>query len=98
MESSQKGLKILRDKKDDPSHFADPVRRVLYQDVREKVPRDFQIRWEDAREYGATPNCPSCRSWSVGLARQPHRKHCKDWFRRLLQNDARYLDFFVGHD
>ena len=67
--------------------------RVVFRDVRESVPRDFQVRWEDAYGedgIGPSPNCPGCRSWDVGRSRQPHTAACRERFKKHLEGKARY--------
>ena len=59
--------------------------QVVYRDVREKVPREFQIRWEDRQEFGATENCPGCRSWDVGRSRAKHDARCKARMAKFLE-------------
>ena len=63
--------------------------RVVIVRTREKVPRDFHIRKEDAEKHGYTRGCGGCSSWFRGLARQPRSEACRNRFKDLVRDDAR---------
>ena len=57
--------------------------------MREVVPREFQIRKEDAEKHGYTRGCAGCSSWFRGLGRQPHNDACRRRFAEMMKEDAR---------
>ena len=63
--------------------------RVVILDTSERIPREFYITHENAKEHGYTRGCPGCSSWFKGLSRQPHTSACRERFRGLMENDAR---------
>ncbi len=63
--------------------------RVVIIETRQKAPRDFYIRKEDAEEHGYTRGCQGCSSWFRGLARQPHSEACRARFENLLKDKAK---------
>jgi len=58
-------------------------------ETRQRAPRDFYIKKEDAEKHGYTRGCGGCSSWFRGLGRQPHTEKCRDRFRDLLKDEAR---------
>ena len=57
--------------------------------TRDRIPRQFQIRKEDADKHGKTRGCPGCRSFYVGRAQQQHNLDCRKRSRDLLKDEAR---------
>ena len=47
-------------------------------ETKNKAPRDFYIKKEDAEKHGYTRGCGGCSSWFKGLARQPHTENCRE--------------------
>ena len=62
---------------------------VVYVNIKETGPREFQIRKEDAEKYGYSRGCAGCSSWFRGLGRQPHTDACRRRFGELMKEDAR---------
>ena len=63
--------------------------RTVYVDVREKVPRDFYLTKQAAKDHGYTRGCGGCNSWFRGLGRAPHTPECRESCRKLLKDDAK---------
>ena len=63
--------------------------RVVFVGRKEKAPREFYIRKEDAEKHGYTRGCGGCSSWHRGLGRQPHNEKCRERFRELMREEAR---------
>ena len=58
----------------------------VYVETKEKVPRDFYIRKEDAEKHEYTKGCGGCSSWNRGLGRQPHTDECRARFKDILKD------------
>ena len=63
--------------------------RTIIVETRERAPREFYIRKEDAEKHGYTRGCGGCSSWFRGLGRQPHTEACRNRFRGLMKDDAK---------
>ena len=50
---------------------------VVVVNTREKEPRKFYIKKQDADRHGFTRGCGGCSSWFRGLGRQPHTEACR---------------------
>ena len=59
--------------------------KIVIIETREKAPRDFYIRQEDAEKHGYSRGCGGCSSWCRGLGRQPHNEAC----RNSMKEDAK---------
>ena len=65
--------------------------KTIYIETREKVPREFYISERDAIKHGITRGCGGCSSWYVGKSRQPHNEACRERFKELMKNDAKFI-------
>ena len=69
--------------------------KVVYVDIRERPPRDFQISKKDAEKYEITRGCPGCSSFYRGLAKQAHTPECRERFRTLMEKDAKVINYNI---
>ena len=64
--------------------------KIVYIDTKDKIPKDFSITKKDAEKHGYTSGCAGCSSWFRGLGRQPHSAKCRERFREILKDTAKY--------
>ena len=64
-------------------------------DTQDPIPRDFFISKEDAEKHGYTRGCAGCSSWFRGLSRQPHSPECRERFRGILKDTAKYQNWLA---
>ena len=63
---------------------------VVVIQTRKVPPRQFHIRKDDAERHGYTRGCAGCSSWFRGSTRQPHSEACRNRFRELLKDEAKF--------
>ena len=60
--------------------------RVVFIETKEKAPREFHIRKEDAEKHCYSRGCGGCSSWLKGVGRQPHNEKCREEIKELLKD------------
>ena len=65
---------------------------IVVVNTREKQPRKFYIRKEDAERHGYSRGCGGCSSWFRGLGRQPHTEECRRRFEALMRKEAKVVN------
>ena len=64
--------------------------RMVFIETQARAPQDFSVTYTEAKKHGFTRGCAGCSSWGRGITKQPHTQACRDRFRILLQDNARF--------